>query len=66
MPLLLPPSTATTVDDAAIGAVGSITPPPPLATTAIATIEDCHRRCHTVNNDDRQKPAVVVHRQWRQ
>ncbi len=59
-PLLLPPSIATTVKDAAIGAVGSIPPPPPSTTTAITAVNDRHRRFHTVDNNDRQKPAVVV------
>jgi hypothetical protein len=35
MPLPPPPSTATAVNDAAIGAVGSIPPPPPLTTTTV-------------------------------
>jgi hypothetical protein len=38
---------------------------PPLTMTAVAAINDHHRRCHTVDNNDRQKPAVVVHC-WRQ
>jgi hypothetical protein len=67
-PLLLPPSTNATVDDAAIGTIGSI-PPLPLSTaTAIAAVDNRHCRCHTVNDDDRQMPAVVdccQQRQWR-
>jgi hypothetical protein len=59
-PLLLLPSFATIIDDAAIGAVGSIPLLPLSTTTAIAAIEDCHHRCHTVSNDDRQKPAPAV------
>jgi hypothetical protein len=35
LPLPPPPSTATAVNDAAIGAVGSIPPPPSLTTTAV-------------------------------
>jgi hypothetical protein len=41
-PLLPPLSTAATVDNAAIGAVGSI---PPSKTNAIAAIDNCHHRC---------------------
>jgi hypothetical protein len=58
-PPSLPPSTAATVDNAAIGAVGSIPPPLLLTMTDIATVDDCHCRCHTVNDDDHQKPAVM-------
>jgi hypothetical protein len=47
-------------------AVGSIPLPPQLTTTAIAAVDNRHRRCHTVNNDDRQKPAVVVRRRRQQ
>jgi hypothetical protein len=65
-PSFPPPSTPATVDNAAIGAIGSIPPPPPSTTTAIAAINDCHCRCHTVDNDNRQKPAVIVCRQWQQ
>ncbi len=68
MPSSLPPSTAATINDATIGAVSSIPPPLPLMTTAIATIDGCHCRCHTVISNDRQKPAVVVccqRWQWR-
>jgi hypothetical protein len=54
MPSLLPPSTAATVDDAAICAVGSTLPLPPSTTNAIAAVNDRHCRCHTVNNNDRQ------------
>jgi hypothetical protein len=65
MPSLLPPSNAATINNAAIDAIGSIPLPPPLSTTAIATINNCHCCCHTVNNDNRQKPAVVVcHQCW--
>ncbi len=66
--LSLPPSTTATVDDAAINATGSIPSPPSSPTTAIASINNCHCCCHTVNNANRLKPAVVVHhqrRQWR-
>jgi hypothetical protein len=66
MPLSPLPSTATTVNDATIGTVGSILPPPPSTTTAIAAIDDPHRHCHTVDNDNRQKPEVVDRHQWRQ
>jgi hypothetical protein len=59
-PSLQPPSTAAKVNDAAIGNVGSIPPPLLSTTTAITAVDDRHRRCHTVDNDDRQKPAVVV------
>jgi hypothetical protein len=37
-------------------------------TTTIAAINDCHCRCHTVDNDNCQKPEVIVccrRRQWR-
>ncbi len=54
------PSTAATVNDAAIEAVGSIPSSPPSTTTAIPAVNDHHCRCHTVDNDDRQKPAVTV------
>jgi hypothetical protein len=60
MPLLPLPSTATTIDNATIGAVGSIPLLLLLTITAIATVDDCHRCCHTVNYDDHQKPAVVI------
>jgi hypothetical protein len=66
MPSSPPPSATAKVSDAAIGAVGSIPPLPPSTMTAIAAVNDRHRRCHTVDNDDRQKPAVVVRRQRRQ
>ncbi len=59
-PLSPPPSTAATVNNAAIGTVGSIPPLPPLTTAAIAAIDDRHRRCHIVNNNNGQKPAVIV------
>jgi hypothetical protein len=64
-PLLPLPSTAATVDDTAIGAVGSIPLPPSLTKTAITAFNNHHCRCHTVNNDDHQMPKVVVHH-WRQ
>jgi hypothetical protein len=65
MPLLLPPSTAATVEDAPIGAVSSIPPLLPSTMTAIVAINDYHCRCHAVNNDNHQKPAVIVcGRQW--
>jgi hypothetical protein len=38
--MLLPSSTIATVNDIAIGAVGSIPLLPPLTTTAITTIDD--------------------------
>ncbi len=63
-PSLLPPSTTATVHNAAVGTVGSIPPLPPSTTTAIAAIVDCHRRCHTVDDDNCQKLAVVVCCQW--
>jgi hypothetical protein len=66
MPSLLSPSTATTVNDAAIEAAVSTQPLPPLTTTAIATVDDHHHHCYTVDNNKRQKPAVVVHCWWRQ
>jgi hypothetical protein len=59
-PSLPPPSATTTVDDTPIGAVGSIPPLPPSTTNAIAAIDNRHRRFHTVNNNDCQKPAVIV------
>jgi hypothetical protein len=65
-PSLLLPSTATTVEDAAINAIGSISLQPPMTTTTIAAINDPHCRCHIVNDDNHQKPAVVVCCQWRQ
>jgi hypothetical protein len=65
-PLLLPPSTATTVNNATIGAVESIPLLPPSTTTAIAAVEDHHCCCHTVDNNNPQKPAVVVCHQWQQ
>jgi hypothetical protein len=65
-PLLPPPSIIATAKDATIGAVGSIPPPLPSTTTAIAAINDSHCRCHTVNDNDRKKPAVIVSCQWRQ
>jgi hypothetical protein len=65
MPLLPLPSTGATVNNAAIGAVGSIPLPPPSTTTTIAAINDHHRRCHTVDDNDRQKPAAIVRcQQW--
>jgi hypothetical protein len=66
MLLLLPPSTAATINDTAIGAIGSIPPPPPLTMTAIAAINDHHCRCHTVDNNNWQKPAVIVNHWWQQ
>jgi hypothetical protein len=59
MPLLLPPSTTASVYDAAIGAVGSIPPPLLLSTTTIAAVNNRHCRCHTVDNNNCQKPAVM-------
>jgi hypothetical protein len=61
-PLLPLPSTAATVNDAAISAVGSILPLPLLTTTTIATVDNHRCRWHTVDDNDRQKPAVVVRR----
>ncbi len=53
------------VNDAAIGAVSSITPSLLSTMTSIAATNDHHCRCHTVNNNNRQKPAVLVCcRQW--
>jgi hypothetical protein len=66
MPLLTPPSTTATIDSAAISAVGSIPPSLLLTTTAIAAVEDRHCCCHTVNDKDRQKPAVVGCHRWQQ
>ncbi len=34
--------------------------------TAIATVDDHHCLFHTVDENDGQKPAVVVHHQWQQ
>jgi hypothetical protein len=65
-PLLPLPSTAATIYNAAINAVGSIPLPPPLTTTAITAVDNPHCRCHTVNNNDRQKPADVVCHQRQQ
>jgi hypothetical protein len=60
MPLLLLPSTTTTADSAAISTIGSV-PVSPLPTIiAITTVNDCHWRCYTVNNNDPQKPVVIV------
>jgi hypothetical protein len=58
-PSLPPPSTAAKVDDTAIGPVSSIPPPPPSTMTTITALNDCHLRCHTVNNNNRQKPVVI-------
>jgi hypothetical protein len=64
-PSLLLPSTATTVNNAAIGTFSLIPPPPPLTMTAIAIVDDRHCLCHTVNDSNHQKPAVVVcHWRW--
>jgi hypothetical protein len=64
-PLLPPPSTAT-INYTAIGAVSSILPPLlPTTTTAIAAIGNHHCRCYTVDDNDCQKPVVIVHhQQW--
>ncbi len=51
---------AVTVDNAAIGTVGSIPLPLPLTTTTIAAVNNHHCRFDTVNKDKCQKPAVVV------
>jgi hypothetical protein len=59
-PSLPLPSTTATVDNTTIGTVSSIPPPPPSTTTTIAAVNNRHCRCHTVNVDNRQKPAVVV------
>jgi hypothetical protein len=59
---------AAAINHAVIGAVDSIPLPPPLKTAPITTVNDHHCRCHTVNDDDRQKPAVIVRhqrQQWR-
>jgi hypothetical protein len=45
MPLLPPPSTATTVNDTAISTVSSIPLLPPSTTTIIVTVNDRHCRC---------------------
>jgi hypothetical protein len=55
MPSLPLPSTTTTVDNATIGAVGSISLLPPSTTTAIAAADDHYCCCHTVDNNKRQK-----------
>jgi hypothetical protein len=65
-PSSLLPSTAASVDNTAIGAIGSIPLPLPSTTTAIAAVNDRHCCCHTVNNDNPQKPVVVVCHQRRQ
>jgi hypothetical protein len=65
-PLLPPPSSAATANDAVIGAIGLIPMPPPSRTTAIATANDHHHRFHSVGNYNHQKPAIVVHCQWLQ
>ncbi len=68
IPSLQPSSTATTVDDAVISAVGSIPPLPPLTMTAITTVNNRYCCCNKVNNVDHQKPVVIVCcqlRQWR-
>jgi hypothetical protein len=65
-PLLPPPSTGATVNDAAIGAISSIPRLLPSTTTPITTINDHHRGCHTVDNNNHQKPVVVVHCRWQQ
>jgi hypothetical protein len=59
-------STTATVNDAAICTVSSIPPPLPSTMTAIAAINDRHCHYHTVNVNNRQKPAVVVCRQRQQ
>jgi hypothetical protein len=66
MQLSPPPSTTTSVDNATIGAINSIPLLPPSTTTAIAAIDNHHCHCHTVDNDNHQKPAVVVCHQRRQ
>jgi hypothetical protein len=66
MPSLLPPSTATTANDTTTGAVKSIPWALPLTTTPIAAVNDHPHHCHTVDDDDRQKPAVFVCCQWQQ
>jgi hypothetical protein len=65
-PSLPPPSTAATVDNATIGAIKSIPSLPPSTTTTIAAIDGHHCRCHTVNDNDRQKQAVIVCHRRRQ
>jgi hypothetical protein len=67
-PLSPPPSTAATVNDATINALGSIPLPLPSMMTTIAAVNDHHHRCHTVNDDDCQKSAVIFchqGQQWR-
>jgi hypothetical protein len=59
-PSSLPPSTAATIKDATIGAVGLIPLPPLSMVTAIATVDNRHHHCHSVDGDNRQKPVVVV------
>jgi hypothetical protein len=49
-----------TVNNATIGVIGSIPPPLPSMTTAIATVDECHCCCYTVNDDDHQMPVVTV------
>jgi hypothetical protein len=61
------PIVAPTIDNATISPVRSIPPLPPSTMTAIAAIDECHCCCHSVDNDNRQKPAVIVccwRRQW--
>ena len=46
-----------------------LTPRPsllPSTTTAITAVDDHHLRCHTFDDDDRQKPVVIVRHRWRQ
>jgi hypothetical protein len=57
MPSLPPPSTTATIDDATINAVGLIPPLLPSTMTAIATINDCRCPCHSIDNDNCQKPG---------
>jgi hypothetical protein len=66
-PLLPLPSTVATIDDAAIGAVSSLPPLlPPLTMTNIVAVNGFHCRCHIVNDNNCQKPAVIVYCQRRQ
>ncbi len=63
IPLLPPLSAAATVNNTTISTIGSIPPLLPSMMTAIAAVDYRHRRCHTVvDNNDRQKPAVIIHR----
>jgi hypothetical protein len=65
MPLLLLPSTTATIDNTAIGTISSIPLPPLSMTTAIVAVNNGHPHCYTVNDNNCQKPVVVVcHQPW--